>query len=275
MQANEITTARRRSWSAAFGIAMAGWCAAGASAQEKVDAGFSKGRNAATLEETRLTMDKWIETQQILSKERKDWAQSREILAARIDVVKRELATLTEKTKTAETTVTEAGKKRADLERESAQLEATATLLGDAVTAMEAEVRKTFQRLPEPVQTKLQPLFQRIPDDTKKTRVSIAERFQNVLGILGEIHKASSDITVGYEVHELANGKPAEVKVLYVGLSQAYYVSARGEAGIGRPTANGWKWEPANAIADQVVTALEIIQGKQSPAFVPLPVKLP
>jgi hypothetical protein len=79
---------------------------------------------------------------------------------------------------------------------------------------------------------------------------------------------------VNYEVRTLADGKPSEVKVVYVGLAQAYYVSARGEAGIGRPSADGWKWEPSKAVADDVLVTLEILEGKHSPAFVPLPVKL-
>src|ERR1044071_7677120 len=44
--------------------------------------------NPPTLEETRLTMGKWIETQQIISKERKDWQQGKEILVSRLDLVK-------------------------------------------------------------------------------------------------------------------------------------------------------------------------------------------
>jgi hypothetical protein len=95
-----------------------------------------------------------------------------------------------------------------------------------------------------------------------------------VLGILNEVNKANSEIAVNYEVHELADGKPSEVQAIYVGLAQAYYVNARGDAGIGNPSADGWKWEPTKAIAGEVLMALEILQGKQSPAFVPLPVKL-
>jgi hypothetical protein len=75
-------------------------------------------------------------------------------------------------------------------------------------------------------------------------------------------------------VHTLAGGKPSEVKAIYVGLAQAYYVGSNGEAGIGRPRAEGWQWEPSNAIATDVLTTLEIVQGTHSPAFVPLPVKL-
>ncbi len=95
----------------------------------------------------------------------------------------------------------------------------------------------------------------------------------NVLGILNEVNKANGEITVTFEVRELAGGKPSEVRVLYVGLAQAYYVSASGEAGIGRPSPAGWVWEPSKAVANDVLTALEIVQGKHTPAFVPLPVK--
>ncbi len=227
-----------------------------------------------TLEETRLKMDKWLETQQIISKERKDWQQGKEILLGRLEVVKKEIATLEEKTKQAESSVVEANKKRSELLTENDQLKAAGAQLTGAVAGMEGEIRKMFKQLPEPIQTKLQPLYQRVPENPTKTRVAAAERFQNILGILNELNKTNNEITVSYEVHNLADGRPSEVKAIYVGLAQAYYVSARGEAGIGRPTADGWKWEPSKAVARDVLTALEILEGKQSPAFVPLPVTL-
>jgi hypothetical protein len=227
-----------------------------------------------TLEETRLMMDKWIETQQIISRERKDWQQGKEILLGRLELIKKEVTTLEEKTGQAEAGVTEASKKRSDLIAENDQLKAANTLLTEAVTGMEGEVRLLFKALPEPVQAKLQPLYQRIPEDTAKTRVSAAERFQNVLGILNELNKTNNEITVSYEVHHLADGKPSEVRAMYVGLAQAYYVSARGEGGIGRPTGDGWKWEPSKAVASEVLMALEILDGKRTPDFVHLPVKI-
>ena len=227
-----------------------------------------------TLEETRLKMDKWLETQQIISKERKDWQQGKEILLVRLEVVKKEIATLEEKTTQAEASVAEANKKRSEMLAENDQLKVAGAQLTGAVAEMEGEIRKMFKQLPEPIQTKLQPLYQRIPENPSKTRVAAAERFQNILGILNELNKTNNEITVSYEVHSLADGRPSEVKAIYVGLAQAYYVSARGEAGIGRPTADGWKWEPSKAVARDVLTALEILEGKQSPAFVPLPVIL-
>ena len=63
---------------------------------------------SASLEETRLKMGKWIETQQIISKERKDWQQGKEILLGRLELVKQEVATLEEKIKQAQASVAEA-----------------------------------------------------------------------------------------------------------------------------------------------------------------------
>ena len=50
--------------------------------------------------------------------------------------------------------------------------------------------------------------------------------------------------------------------------------SPKGEAGIGRPTEDGWKWEPAPGAANQILLALEVIEGKHVPTFVPLPIKI-
>jgi hypothetical protein len=229
----------------------------------------------ATLDETRLTLNKWIETQQIISKERNDWQQGKEILQGRIELVGKEVGVLKDRITQSELAVVESNKKRDELVAENDQLKAVTAQLSDAVTTMEDQVRKLAKLMPEPVNTKLLPLMQRMPADPTNTRVSTAERFQNVLGILNELNKANSEISVSYEIRTLADGSSSEVQVFYVGLAQAYYISPRGLAGIGRPTEDGWKWESASAAtSSQITQALEIIQGKQTPSFVPLPITI-
>jgi hypothetical protein len=254
--------------------AAAVWLACSGAATHSEEPAAPAGRSAPTLAETRLTMGKWIETQQIISKERNEWQQGKEILLGRLELVRSEIAAVEEKIQQASSGVTEAEQKRRELDVENDQLRAISDRLTEAVTAMEIEIRRLSEALPHPLREKLEPLFQRMPEDPAATHVSAAERFQNVLGILNEVTKANSEITVHYEVRELAGGVPSEVRAMYVGLAQAYYLSARGEAGIGRPTPQGWIWEPANALAPDVYMALEILQGKHTPAFVPLPVKL-
>jgi len=228
--------------------------------------------NAPSLDEMRLAMSKWIETQQIIAKERKDWQQSKEILTSRIELVRKEIATLEQKIADAKSSAEKAQQKRDELHAVNEVHKAMNAQLVERVTSMEGEIRRLHAALPEPVQAKVQPLFHRIPADPANTRVSAAERFQNVLGILSEVNKQNSDITLTYEVRTLPGGKRSEVQALYIGLGQAYYVNADGDAGIGRPSAGGWKWEPSAAVSRDLVMALEILQGKHTPAFVPLPV---
>jgi small-conductance mechanosensitive channel len=227
--------------------------------------------SGATLEETRLTLSTWLETQRVVAKERNEWQQGKEILLGRLDLVKKEIATLQERLAEAESSAAKANEERDALLAENEQLDAVAERLTAAVAGLEGEVRKLLASIPEPIRTRLEKLIQRMPQDPGETRVVPEERFQNVLGILNDLNQANNELTVSYEVRALADGKPAEVRALYVGLALGYYVSAKGEAGIGRPAADGWSWESSSSIADEVLTALEIIQQKQSPAFVPLP----
>ena len=257
-----------------LGSLVLGVCLVSPGAASVQDGGAQSTTAPGTLEETRLALGKWIETQQIISRERNDWQQSKEVLLGRLEVVKQEIELLEKKIDEAEDAVADADRKEYQLLAQNSVLEDVGRQLTEAVTGMEAEVRAMFPALPEPIQTKLQPLHQRIPSDPTNTRVSVAERFQNVLGILNELNKANNEITVSYEVHTLGDGRPSEVKAIYVGLAQAYYVSGGGEAGIGRPTSEGWKWEPSSAAADDILIALEILEGKHTPAFVPLPVRV-
>jgi septal ring factor EnvC (AmiA/AmiB activator) len=229
---------------------------------------------AADLDNTRTILEKWIESQRLISKERKDWQQGKDILEGQLELSKKEIATLTEKTVKARADVEQVDNKRSELSADNDRLKTVNAQLDKAVTSLEKGIRAASRQIPEPIMAKLLPLYQRIPEDPNKTRVSVAERYQNVLGILNELNKANNEITVSYEVHTLSSGKPCEVKAIYVGLAQAYYVSASGDAGIGHPTPDGWKWEPSKTAARDIFAALEILQGKQTPAFVPLPVKI-
>jgi hypothetical protein len=229
---------------------------------------------AQSLEETRLKMGKWIETQQIITKERKDWQQGKEILLGRLELVKQEVSTLEEKIAQARASAGETAREREDLLAQDQLLKDALAWLGAAADRLEVDVQRLLKAAPAPIQDKLAPLIERMPKEGAKDRVTVAERFQNVLSILNELNKANNDITVSYEIRTLDGNRQAEVRALYVGLAVAYYVSANGEAGIGRPTADGWTWEPSKELAEPVLLALDILQGKHTPEFVPLPARL-
>jgi hypothetical protein len=226
------------------------------------------------LDATRSTMDKWVETRQLISEERKDWEQARELLNSRIRLVEGEIAQLEERLVQARGGRSEAQAQRDAVLDERARLVEATSRLAEQMGDLEDQVRGLFAVLPEPMQERLRPLLERMPADRGTTKVTVAERFQNVLGLLTEMNKLNSEITVASEVRALSDGKPAEVQTVYVGLGQAYFVSMRGEAGIGRPGPGGWTWEASSDLARDINHVLEILQNKSTPTFVGLPVSL-
>jgi len=227
-----------------------------------------------TPDSTRASLAKWVETQQLIAKEKQDWQEGKQILQSRIDAVNGEIAALKERLAETRRTAAEATSKKAGDVAQNEDLQKAGMDLSGWVTGLESGLRTLEARLPEPLLQKVRPLYDRMPADGHATNISLAERYQNVVGILNEVGKFNNDITMVTEVRTLSDGKPAEVRTVYIGLAQAYFVSPKGDAGIGRPGAGGWEWTAASEIAPQIEQAVEVLQNKAKPRFVSLPVKV-
>lgn len=227
------------------------------------------------VESAREALEKWVETRKTISKEKQDWALDREILEERIKLVEREIASLREKIVQAEQSISDTDKKRDELVEENNKLKSASETLTGIVTTLEARTIALNERLPDPIREHIKPLSQLLPGDPNDTKLSLAQRFQNVIGILNEVNKFNREITVTSERRTLADGSAAEVTALYIGLGQAYYTGAGGAlAGVGHPSEDGWKWDPANDAADRIADAVAILKNEKVAAFVPLPVKV-
>ena len=229
---------------------------------------------AESPESVRALLAKWSETQQILSKEREEWKQGKEVLISRIDLLKGEVAALEGKSSEASKGTQDIRRERQELLNQADRLKSSAEELAKLAGEMEGRIRTLQARLPDPLKEKIGPLYSRMPADSAHSASSPAERFQNIAGILNEINKFNGEITVTSEIRTLSDGKPAEVRVVYLGLGQAYFVGSQGQAGIGRPAAAGWEWKTDDTIAPRVQEVVEILQSKAKPEFVALPVDL-
>jgi hypothetical protein len=237
--------------------------------------GLALADSAPGIDDTRAALEKYVEVQRAISQEKRDLALSREVLNERIELVEREIGALREKIGEAEKSIAEGDQKRVELVAENDRLAQTAASLADTLGALEQGVRVMLQRLPEPIRERVRPLSQRLPDGSAGTRLSTAERFQNVVGILNEIDKFNRNITVTSEVRTLPDGTSAEVAALYLGIGQAYYAGANGTvAGIGLATEQGWVWRPANDAAPRIEQTIAIMKNEQVASFVPLPIEI-
>jgi hypothetical protein len=230
---------------------------------------------ADEIDEARTALEKWVETRRILSAEKRDWVLGREMLNERIELVQREIDSLRERIRDAEASIAEADKKRAELIEENEALEESSGVLATVLVGLENRTRDLLRRLPDPVRERIQPLSQRIPEDPEDTRLSVADRFMNVVGILNDVNKFNREITVTSEVRTLPDGASAAVTALYVGIGQAYYVNADATvAGIGTPSPEGWVWKPANEAARAIADAVAILENEKVAEFVRLPIRM-
>ena len=231
---------------------------------------------APIIEATRETLTKWVETKQLISKEKSDWASGKDILEDRVRLAEAETTTVRDKLKEISVAVAEAQKKRDELAAQNDKLKATAEKSKAMVIAAEKKLRPLLPQLPEPLREKLKPIIARFPEDSEKSTASMAERLQNVLGILDQASAFNSTVASVKELRTFPDGNRAEVTTVYLGLSQAYYTNREGTlAGIGHPGPDGWVWKPDNANGKKILLAVHILEGKEKGAtFIDLPVKI-
>lgn len=236
---------------------------------------ISADKGADNIEHTRTVLEKWVETRRIISQEKRDFELAREMLTERIQLVKREIKSLREKIDEAENSIAEADKKRSALVEQNEKLKEATTSLGGILVSLESRTKNLIRRLPDPIRERVKPLSQRLPEKPDETKLSIAQRFQNVIGILNEVDKFNRTISVASEVRRLDDGNSIEVTALYVGIGRGYYVNADETiAGTGTASGEGWMWESKNEAAPRIAEAIAILENEKPASFVQLPVEV-
>ncbi|MDX6766817.1 MAG: DUF3450 family protein [Candidatus Methylacidiphilales bacterium] len=226
----------------------------------------------AQFDKEREIIAKWVEINRIISAERQDWQTGKEILNERTALLERQIADLEKQVKETEDNLAKIQTEISNLNEQRKSEEAATAALRDNVLKFEDNVRVLFNRLPSPLQTKITPLFQRMPTDAKTTKITLAERFQNVIGILNEVSKLQNESSVVNEVRKVDGGKEVEVQTLYLGLTHGYYTSPTGEyVGYGHLTDTGWQWTSKPELAFELREIQAILTNKMKAKFVALP----
>ena len=118
-------------------------------------------------------------------------------------------------------------------------------------------------------------LRSQLPDNPQETKLTVSQRFQNVVGILNEINKFNRQVSVNSEVRTLADGSVVEVASLYIGIGQALYTSANETvAGTGMANEEKWVWKPNNQAARKIAEAIAILKNEKVASFVQVPVEI-
>ncbi len=221
---------------------------------------------------------KYFELQQLLSKEQSDWQLEREILKDRTQMIIDQITDLTEKTAEEESKITAADTERVELNEQLDGLIAIEKEQLVQVQKAERAVKELLPALPEPLRNKVDPLASRLPKDNTKEediKLSVSQRFGNILGILNEVNKFHADITLVNERREVGDGRQAEVETIYLGISKGFYAGSGDTAevaGIGTPAAQDFVWEKSEKMAAAIGKTIRIYQNTEIAEYVPLPV---
>jgi len=225
--------------------------------------------------DAKAKLSKWVETRQLISKERSEWDAEQEFLKSTLELLRDQAKVLKEEVAELEESNTEADKERADLLLEKAKLQRAINSDQERIAQLEKNVLELVEKFPEPLQKKLDSLIVRIPEDPSKTNLPLGSRLTHVLGILQQAEKFNSTTNFFGETREVGD-QEIMVSTLYWGLAFAVFVDSAGDiAGVGVPGPDGWVWQENNAIARDVRKFIDIYEGNTDAIeFVELPIAI-
>jgi len=222
--------------------------------------------------ETRSTLEKWVETRQLVSKVRTDWQTDKETIQQTIALFDRELKAIEEQMAKVSTNSAQVDKERMEAEAQQKTAKESIERAREFATGFEGQLTRVVPKLPLPLQDIVKPLLNRLPSDAATTKMSAAERVQVVIGILNEVDKFNNAVTIFSEKRKNDKGEELSVETVYIGLGAAYFVSDAGDfAGMGTAGANGWEWTIKPDLGDAVREVIRIYKNERPARFIPLP----
>jgi hypothetical protein len=239
---------------------------------------FVNAQNLEALEDSRSTLQQWVEVRNTISEERSEWQEEKEILEDMIATLENEIASLKEEIETAEKAVAETEDERTKLQSEASELREMQDFLYGKFVDFRPTVLSLADFMPEPLSGKnsfgrLRDTLSRKPPESSQALNDIA---LPLVGLVQEMDNFNHGVSIHSQLLNLdGNGNQRQFSILYIGLSNAFYVDdAQENAGIGVPSAGGWEWKPMNQLASEIGTAVAIREKQEQARFTMLPVEI-
>lgn len=233
-------------------------------------------------DEVRSTLRLWVETMKQRQEQTDAWKRDQEVLQNYRDGLVREIEDLKKQIESTKERNQAADQQSLDLTAKINAYQEAQKMLGEAVRSLEGQALTQAKRLPSTLlkDPRMAQFVTEIEKDTKlpaeKQNDGLPKRINNVLSFLGEAEKWQQTIHIKEEVHQLKDGREMNLKVMYLGLSVAYGISAEGQVAlVGTPTANGWNFEEKPELFTPIAEAIASTVGDRDPSFTNLPVRLP
>lgn len=208
----------------------------------------------------------WVATRDATVKAQAEWDSQRDLLQASIDAMRERAQTLEEQRDLLQARTTKNREDLAAQERENAECRQRLRESEQHVAAVDAALLALRPQLPPRLSAALAVVSRSLADPS----VGPSERMQLTLTFLTRCEQFNHTITAGEEVLAVeGESRPRLLDSIYWGTSVGYaYDRTSGRAWLGRPSPEGWRWEPCPQAAAAVRTLLDAGQNQSEPQFV-------
>ncbi|TMO67797.1 DUF3450 family protein [Pseudoalteromonas aurantia] len=229
-------------------------------------------------------MQQWLDLESQRGKLESTWQTNKQFLKNQISLLSEEKKSLQALLLNAKNAQNEVDEKRLALTEKQVQYERNQNLVENELSKGENFITRVLPMLPPPLQSELQIKSEKLKQNT----INLSERLEIYLGLYKSVDEFNSRIALNTSNMTVSiKGKETEVLVsqIYLGLSQAWYLSADGSAyGFGRTEQSGWQWYHGEAVSsvlpsmnlpEQIKKIRGILEKPTTAEFVSLPLSLP
>jgi hypothetical protein len=227
------------------------------------------------LGETRSLIQEWVKTEQLVSLEKRQWTEEKSSLSDILTILTAEQRELNNQISLAQDIASRADEERAELVDQLSSYQEISEILRVRISDYERQLLLLTTALPETLRKELAPRFARLDSSNQASSFSLSERAQTVLNIMSEIERFDMKLTLTTEIINNSQNEPLEVRVLYFGLSRAFYVNDNGTlGGYGVPSETGWQWQSEPELSASISRALDIYETRITPQLIALPMQV-
>ena len=214
-------------------------------------------------------VSQWLKTERLITQEATDWQAEQEHTSQLLKIYQEELALLNEELAKAGNNASLIDEEAEELKEKITSSEAARRNTISYLIKVKPRVQQLFQQFPRPLQDQLQDESLALDEDV--TNRNSGEIFRSIINILQEAARFNRSFT--FEEQEIKlSGKDYRAKVIYFGLSQAFFL-AGDKAGISKPAPGGWSFTERAELAPELKKAFAI-QAKEVPsAYFSIPLK--
>ncbi len=165
--------------------------------------------------------------------------------------------------------------RKQQLRKKKKKLRQTVNRLSDTVAGLEEELLAMQKKLPGPLREDLSSQFDQLRSaDESGPETSLVTRLSACRIVANKIAAFNDEVHLVRQILDPPAEHPREMKVLYIGLSNAFGVGTSRETELacrGVPTDNGWKWTWNKDWAPRMRKCLRAYDPDEPAAFTDLP----